>query len=188
MNYHVLLLEDVLNHGRKGDLTHVKPGFARNCLLPQGKAILASKSTIKLRERLQKERLEQAAEDRKESEALAKTLQGKMFETVVKVDPEGHMYGSVTAQDIAAILQKEGHAIDKKHIALSHPIKQIGNHQVRLLLPEEVEGSVGLTVKPDREIKPKAAKKKTEEEKSEEEASKDEAPAEEEAEKKEEEK
>ena len=159
MKYHILLLEDVLNHGRKGDLVFVPPGFARNFLLPQGKALLASNSTIKMREKLQNERSQQAEQDKASSLALADQLKGVIVETVVKVDPDGHMYGSVTVADIVEILAKEGYEVDKKHIALHHPIKVIGNHHVALKLPEGVEASVGLTVKPDREIKKKAALK-----------------------------
>jgi large subunit ribosomal protein L9 len=159
MKYQILLLEDVLNHGRKGDLVSVPPGFARNFLLPQGKALLASHSTIKMREKLQKERAEQAEKDKVTSLALASKLKGVVLETVVKVDPDGHLYGSVTIADIVEILAKEGYEVDKKYIALHHPIKLLGNHHVPLKLPEGIEASVGLTVKPDREIKKKAGLK-----------------------------
>ena len=152
MKYHILLLEDVVNYGRKGDLTHVAPGYARNFLLPQKKAMLATRATIKMRSRLQEERKEQAHVDRKESEKLAHKLEGKTFETTVKVDPEGHLYGSVTAMDIVEIMVRGGYEVEKKHIALIHPIKQIGTYQVNLRLPEGVEVAVGLIVKPDREI------------------------------------
>jgi large subunit ribosomal protein L9 len=155
MKYHILLLEDVLNHGRKGDLVFVPPGFARNFLLPQGKALLASNSTIKMREKLQTERSEQAEKDKKTSLELASRLKGVMLETVVKVDPDGHLYGSVTVADIVDLLAKSGYEVDKKSIALHHPIKVIGNHHIPLKLPEGVEAAVGLSVKPDREIKKK---------------------------------
>ncbi len=157
--YHVLLLEDIVNYGRKGDLVHVAPGFARNFLLPQKKALLATRVTIKMRTKLQEERSLQASIDRKESEKLAATLEGKTFETIVKVDPEGHLYGSVTAAEIMDIMNREGYEITKKHVALIHPIKNLGSHQVNLRLPEGVEVSVGLIVKPDREIVKKAVAK-----------------------------
>ncbi len=155
--YHVLLLDDVVNYGRKGDLVHVAPGFARNFLLPQKKALLATRVTIKMREKLQEERKLQAAVDRKESEKLAKELEGKSFETIVKVDSEGHLYGSVSIADIKELLSQGGFEIHKKCISLSHAIKQIGSYQVNLKLPEGVEASVALLVKPDREIVKKAA-------------------------------
>ncbi len=155
--YNILLLEDVINYGRKGDLVHVAPGFARNYLLPKKKALLATRVTIKMREKLQQERKVQAEIDRKESEKLAAKLEGKTFETTVKVDPEGHLYGSVTAHDIMELVVREGFTIEKKHVALLHPIKQIGTYQVNLRLPEGVEVSIGLLVKPDREIVKRAA-------------------------------
>ncbi len=154
--YHILLLEDVINYGRKGDLVHVAPGFARNFLLPKRKALLANRVTIKMRAKLQEERNLQAGIDRKESEKLALQLEGRSFETTVKVDPEGHLYGSVTTHDIREILLRDGFEIEKKHIALAHAIKQVGTVPVTLKLPEGVEVIVGLVVKPDREIIKKA--------------------------------
>lgn len=153
MKYQILLLEDITNHGRKGDVVDVAPGFARNYLLPGGKALLATKTTLKKREQLQKERSLQAVEDKKKSEHLAGQIRGMMFETIVKVDPDGHMYGSVTAVDIVEILEKYGYIVEKKSILLHQPIRQIGNAQINLRLPEGVELSIGLAVKPDREIK-----------------------------------
>lgn len=163
MKYHLLLLEDIINHGRKGDFVHVAAGFARNYLLPQKKAILATKSTVQMREKLQKERSEQALKDRAQSERVVAAIQGQMFETVVKVDPDGHMYGSVTAADISEILARAGQTVDKKHIVLPNPIRVIGNYQVSLRLPEGVEASIGLVVKPDREVKKPQKKKEKEE-------------------------
>lgn len=150
--YHILLLEDITNYGRKGDLVHVAPGYARNFLLPQKKAMLATRATIKMRSRLQEERKKQADIDRKESEKIAQKLEGRTFETVVKVDPEGHMYGSVTSMDVLEILLREGLEVEKRHVSLIQPIKHIGTHQVNLRLPEGVEVAIGLIVKPDREI------------------------------------
>ena len=154
--YHILLLEDVINYGRKGELVHVAPGFARNFLLPKKKALLANRVTIKMRAKLQEERSKQAELDRVESEKLALKVEGRTFETTVKVDPEGHLYGSVTTADIREILARDGFEIEKKHIALAHAIKQIGTYPVTLKLPEGVEVVVGLIVKPDREIVKKA--------------------------------
>jgi len=172
MKYKVLLLEDIINQGRKGEIVEVAPGFARNFLLPQKKALLASRSTLKMRDHLQKERAEQALEDKKKSEKMAAEIRGMMFETVVKVDPDGHMYGSVTPADIVEILNKYGHTVDKKCVLLAHPIRQIGNFQINIRLPEEIEVSLGLAVKPDREIKKPEKAKETQviEEKSEQES------------------
>lgn len=164
MKYHVLLLEDVPNHGRKGDLAFVAPGFARNYLLPRGKAMMATSATINMRKKLQEERGLQAKKDRADAEALAAKIHKKSFAITVKVDPDGHMYGSVAAADISTLLFNEGFEVDKKYIALNHPIRETGNIEVRLKLPEGVEASIGLSVNPDREIKKKVVKEEKVEE------------------------
>lgn len=160
MKYHVLLLEDVTNHGRKGELSHVAPGFARNYLLPQGKAVLASYSSIKLQAKLKAEREEQAKKDKIESEKKAATLKDRTFSTIVKVDVDGHMYGSVTSKDIVTLLFNEGVEIERKNIVLHLPLKFIGKHEVPLRLPENVMVTITVEIKPDRiiEKKKKAAK------------------------------
>ena len=176
MKYHVLLTEDIWGHGRKGDLVYVAPGFARNFLLPKGKALLASAATINMRERLKEERLQQAIVDKKSSEALAAKIKGNVYSITVKVDPDGHMYGSVSQADIVELLAKDGLVVEKKHIAITHPIRQIGSVPVCLKLPEGVIVEIALEVKPDREIKRAAPQEKVKaetpkEEKSEEEGS-----------------
>lgn len=155
MKYHVLLLEDVTNHGRKGELAYVAPGFARNYLLPKAKAILATYATVKTQEKLKKEREAQAIIDRKESEKKAALIKEKSFATVVKVDSDGHMYGSISVKDIVDFLASEGLDIEKKHVLLPLPIKTLGTHTVNLRLPEEVFAAVSIEIKPDRVIEKK---------------------------------
>lgn len=159
MKYRVLLLEDVTNYGRKGDIVDVPPGFARNHLLPKAIALLASFATVKQQENLQKERAEQAKVDLVKAEKLAQELHGKKFETIVKVDHDGHMYGSVSVQDIVELLFNNGVEITKKQVVLHMPIKSLGVHKVALKLPEEVTASVSIEVQPDRVIKKKEEKK-----------------------------
>ena len=163
MKYHVLLLEDVTNHGRKGELTYVAPGFARNYLLPRAKAVLASFATVKMQTKLTQEREEQAKKDRVESEKIAATLKGKKFSTIVKVDHDGHMYGSVSSREIVALLFNEGITIEKKQVALHLPLKYLGTHSVTLKLPEDISCVISIEIKPDRIVEKK--KKPQEEEK-----------------------
>jgi large subunit ribosomal protein L9 len=158
MKYHVLLLEDLTNYGRKGDLARVAPGFARNFLLPEGKALLATPSTIKMQANLKKERDEQAKKDKVESEKLAASLKGRQFSTVVKVDNDGHMYGSVSSKDIAVLLFNEGVTLDKKHVALHSAIKTLGTHTISLKLPESVVCEIIIEIKPDRIVEKKKKK------------------------------
>jgi large subunit ribosomal protein L9 len=162
MKYHVLLLEDVTNHGRKGELAYVAPGFARNYLLPHAKAILATYATVKTQEKLKKERDAQAIIDRKESDKTAALIKEKSFSTIVKVDNDGHMYGSVTVKDIVEFLFNEGVKIEKKHVLLPMPIKTLGTHAVNLRLPEEVLATVSIEIKPDKIIEKKKKAPKVE--------------------------
>lgn len=159
MQNQLLLLEDIDNLGRKGEVVQVKPGFARNYLVPQRKAVVVDKRTLRMQEKLKEERAKQAAVDKKESQALAEQLKDKTFEVKVKVDPDGHMYGSVSASDIAEILAKEGFVITKKNVKLAHPIKKTGVHPITLNLKEGIEARFALKVYADHPVKRAAEKK-----------------------------
>ncbi len=149
MKNQLLLLEDVGRLGRKGDIVKAKPGFARNFLLPQKKAVVASAHALKLRARLQAEREKQAIIDRDEAEKLAKIIDGKEIIVEVKVDPAGHMYGSVSAQDIVKLLEAEGVVLERQNIALVHPVKVTGRHKIDLKLKEGVVSYFMLHIVPE---------------------------------------
>jgi large subunit ribosomal protein L9 len=149
MKQQLLLLDDVDGLGRSGDVVTAKPGFIRNFLLPQKKAVIADKNTLKMQARLKEEREKKAAVDRKEAEELAAKLAGVVISTEVKIDPEGKMYGSVTSLDIARLIQAEGYPIERKNVLLSHPIKNLGRHTVELKLKEGVPASFMLEVIPE---------------------------------------
>lgn len=142
----LLLLSDVDDLGRSGDIVTVRPGFARNFLLPKKKAVVADKFTLRLQTKLKEQRSVQAAEDKKLSEELAARINGQEFTISVKVDPEGHLYGSVSGSDIANLINSQGFNIEKKQVALPHPIKALGTFEVALKLPEGVLASVNLQV------------------------------------------
>jgi large subunit ribosomal protein L9 len=147
MQNQLLLLEDVYNLGRKGDIVKAKPGFVRNYLVPQKKAVIASKQSLRLREKLQQERFKQATEDKIDSEKLAKFIEGKVLETSVKVDKTGHLYGSVSIIDIVELLNNEGLELDKNNIQLAQPLKKLGQHRVELKLKEGVPAYIFINVK-----------------------------------------
>jgi large subunit ribosomal protein L9 len=149
MQNQLLLLEDIHRLGRKGDIVKTKPGFARNYLLPQKKAVVATAHALKMRIRLQEEREKQAIVDKKEAEALAKLVEGKILKTEVKVDPAGHMYGSVSASDIVKLFEIEGVTVDRQFIALVHPIKVTGEHKIELKLKEGVNTFILLHIIPE---------------------------------------
>ncbi len=146
----LLLIQDVEDLGRSGDLVNVKPGYARNFLIPQQLAIVADKRTLRLQARLQEERQKRAVLDRSESEALVQKLEGMSIEIQVKVDHEGHMYGSVNQTDIIRLLQDQHNIeLEKKNVLLKHPVKEIGETEIELKLKEGVRASVLLKVTPE---------------------------------------
>lgn len=138
MKQQYLLIDDVEDVGRSGEIINAKPGFARNYLLPQQKAVLATAHTLRMQTKLQEERAKKAAVDQKESQALAEKLRGTVLTIDVKVDPEGNMYGSVGPSDIIELFAKEGVEVDRRNIGLNKPIKEVGVHQMILHLKEGV--------------------------------------------------
>lgn len=149
MQNQLLLLEDVENLARKGEIVKVKPGYARNFLLPSGKAVVADTRALRMQEKLREERAKQAVVDKKEALELAASLDKKEFTIVVKVDSDGNMYGSVSALDIAKLLKDHGFAVERTNVKLLQPIKSLGVYEVTLALNEGVKASVALTVDSD---------------------------------------
>ncbi len=146
----LLLLEDVEALGRSGDIVGVKPGYARNFLLPQGLAVVADKRALRMQARLQEERKKRAIVDRKESEELATKLEGQNLTTIVKVDHDGHMYGSVNASDVADLLaQQMSIHLEKRAIQLKQSIKATGTHTIHVKLKEGVQSTFSLTIEPE---------------------------------------
>lgn len=145
----LLLLDDVEGLGRSGDVVTAKPGYIRNFLLPQKKAVPASSATLKLQAKLKEERAKRAVEDKKAAEELSSKLVGFVIKTEVKVDPEGNMYGSVTTVDIAKMMQQKGFDVEKRNIALQQPIRAIGSHNIPLKLKEGVLSSFTLEIQPE---------------------------------------
>lgn len=149
MKQQLLLLKDVEALGKKGEVVTAKPGYVRNFLLPNGMAVIASANTLRKQERLRSERAEQAIVDRQESEELAKQIEAVLLEIKVKVDPEGHMYGSVSAADIAQIFQERGLPVDRKNVMLTKPIKETGLKEISIKLKEGVNIVTKLTIIPE---------------------------------------
>jgi large subunit ribosomal protein L9 len=146
MRNQLLLLEDVDNLGRSGDIVSVKPGFARNCLLPQKKAVIADPYTLRMQAKLKEERGKRADVDRKHSEELAQKIEGLSLEIAVKVDPDGHMYGSVTQADIVHLLEPVGIQLERRNVLLLHPIKTLGLQTINLKLKEGIPAQFTLNV------------------------------------------
>lgn len=151
MKNQLLLIEDVDDVGRSGDVVSVKPGFARNFLIPKKKAVVANPHTLRMQQRLKDERAKQAVVDQKEAEELANRLEGKVLTQIVKVDPEGHMYGSVTALDIVQLLEQEGFKLERRNVLLAQPIKTLGEHIISLKLKEGVPAKVILKIEAEQQ-------------------------------------
>lgn len=146
----LLLLEDVEALGRKGEIVSVRNGYARNYLFPQGFAITADARALRMQERLREERLKKAILDKQDSEKLASAMVEVTLTIPVKVDHEGHMYGSVTTADIVHLLQTEkGITLEKRFVQLPHPIKEVGSHTIKLKLKEGVAAEIVLNVVPE---------------------------------------
>ncbi len=143
---HVILLERVAKLGQMGDVVSVKQGFARNFLLPQGKALRATDAN-KAAFESQKVTLEaKNLETKTEAQAIADKLGGQQFVVIRSASDAGALYGSVTNRDAADAATKEGFAVDKKQIILQNPIKELGLHKVGVSLHPEVECSIELNV------------------------------------------
>ena len=142
----VILLERVEKLGAMGDTVRVKDGYARNFLLPQGKAMRANDAN-KARFDAQKAQLEaDNLETRKEAEQFATRLDGQKFILIRQAADSGALYGSVTTRDAAEAAAESGITIDRRQIILVRPIKELGLHDVSVRLHPEVEVTISLNV------------------------------------------
>ncbi len=142
----VILLERVAKLGQMGDVVSVKSGFARNYLLPQGKALTASERNIADFEARKVQLEAQNLETRKEAEALGERLGGQVFVVIRSASDGGALYGSVTPRDAAEAAEAGGFTVDRKQIVLTRPIKDLGLHDVSVTLHPEVEVTIQLNV------------------------------------------
>ncbi|WP_425101234.1 50S ribosomal protein L9 [Tropicibacter sp. S64] len=142
----VILLERVAKLGQMGDVVDVKPGFARNYLLLQGKALTASKENIASFEERKAQLEARNLETRKEAEALADRLGGQQFVVIRQASDGGNLYGSVTTRDAAEVATAEGFSLDRKQVIIRQPIKVLGLHEVEVHLHPEVMVTISLNV------------------------------------------
>ncbi len=142
----VILREDVKSLGKAGELVKVKPGYARNFLLPKGLAYEATEGNRKRIQSESKARDARMAEERSAAEAIASRLNAVSLTLSRKAGEGDRLFGSITAQDIADALAGQGHAVDKRKIELEHPIKTIGVHAIPVRLHHEVQAELRLTV------------------------------------------
>ena len=142
----VILLERIGRLGQMGDVVTVKDGYARNFLLPQGKALRATKAN---RERFESQRAQLEAhnlERKSEAEAVATKLDGQSFIIIRQAGESGQLYGSVSTRDIAGAVSEGGFTIERRQVMLDRPIKSIGLHDIRIALHAEVTPHVAINV------------------------------------------
>lgn len=142
----VILLERVAKLGQMGDKVRVRDGYARNFLLPQGKALRANKANLAKFEAERAQLEARNLERRKEAEAVGEKLAGQSFIVIRSAAETGQLYGSVSTRDIAAVATAGGFTVARGQVHLSEPIKTIGLHTVAIALHPEVEVSITINV------------------------------------------
>ena len=142
----VILLERIEKLGAIGDVVNVKPGFARNFLLPNGKALRANDSNRKVFE-ANREKIEaQNAERRAAAEKDSKSIEGASVQLIRQASNAGQLYGSVSARDLVEALEAQGHKVAKNQVVLDKPIKALGVQDVRIALHPEVSVNIRVNV------------------------------------------
>ena len=146
----LILREDVQGLGHAGDVVDVKPGYARNFLVPEGKAVLASAAKLREVEHLKRQIAEKVAKELADHRALKDRIE-KLGEIAVpaKAGDEGKLFGSVTVVQLAELLAARGVEIDRRRIDLPEPIKTVGDHAVTVRLHREVNATLRLKVVPE---------------------------------------
>ena len=144
----VILREDIKTLGRAGEMVRVKPGYARNYLLPQGLAYEATEGNKKRVAAETRVRAARNQAERAEAERVAATLNDVVLTLTGKAGEEGKLFGSITSQDIADALAQQGQSVERRRIELEHPIKTTGTHSVTVRLHPEVHAQLRVSVVP----------------------------------------
>lgn len=142
----VILKEDILSLGYKDDVVNVKKGYARNFLIPQGKAVIATDSAKKVLAENQRQRAHKLAQIKADSEALAAKLEGVILTIGAKTSKTGTIFGSVTNIQIAEALLEKGFEIDRKIILIKDQVKEVGSYTAVVKLHKEVSVEIPFEV------------------------------------------
>lgn len=142
----VILMQDVLHTGKRGEVIDVKPGHARNYLIPQGLALLATPGNLKYFEQQRTKIDAKHAKEREAAGEIAAQMAGTRLTVAKRVGESETLYGSVTATEVAELLEAKGISIDRRRIDLEGGIKTLGDHEVRIELHPEVVAEVTVTV------------------------------------------
>lgn len=142
----VILRDDVPNLGKIGEVVRVKPGYARNYLLPRGLAVEASGKNLGVLEHQKRVIAAKADRDLKTAQAAAGKIEGTKLVVRVNAGEEGRLFGSVTNLDIERLLAEKGIHVDRRRIALDEPIKQLGTYPIVVTVGRDVKVTVQLSV------------------------------------------
>lgn len=142
----VVLLERVAKLGQMGDVVSVKNGFARNFLMPQGKALRATKANLAAFEAQRVQLEANNLEGKTEAEAMAAKIDGQQFVVIRSASDAGSLYGSVSNRDAAEVATEAGFTVDRKQIVLERPIKDLGLHNMSVVLHPEVAATIVINV------------------------------------------
>ena len=142
----VILKEDVQNLGQQGDVVEVKPGYARNYLMPQKLAILFTKQQKKSIEEAQRVEERKLEREKDQLESVLKQVEDLSLSLKMQSEEDSKLFGSVTKLDIVKLLEENGITLDKKYVDLSSPIKTLGEHKVNIVFTREMSASFTLTV------------------------------------------
>ena len=142
----IVLRDDVDKLGRRGEVLDVAAGYARNFLLPKGKALPATEGNLKRVEQERRKHAVHLAKEKEDAAAMGRRLAGLSCTIVRKVGENDQLYGSVTAADVAEYLEKEGVVIDKRRILIEEPIRALGIYTIPVKLHAEVTGEVRVWV------------------------------------------
>jgi len=151
MAVQVILRDDVANLGKIGDVVRVKPGYARNFLLPRGLAVEANPKNLRVLEHQKRVISAKAEREHKSAEAAAKRLDGLRITIQARAGEEGRLFGSVTNMDVERLLAEKGFPVDRRRITLDEPIKQLGTYPITVQIGRAVRATVQLTVEPEQE-------------------------------------
>ncbi len=142
----VILLEKIGKLGHLGDKVVVKDGFARNFLIPTGKALRVTKANIEMFEAKKAELAKKSEEAKKVAETISAKIKGKSFVVIRQAGDTGHLYGSVSTRDLSAVFKTAGADIDYTKITIDTPIKEIGIYEVKVTLHPEIVDTVKINV------------------------------------------
>jgi large subunit ribosomal protein L9 len=134
----VILADDVRGLGHRGDTVSVKPGYARNFLFPQGAAYEATSANVRRLGEEKKKYDEKTLQEKGVAQTVAGKIEGMTVVVVKKAGEEGHLYGSVTASEIADALAAKGVEVDRRRVELAEPIRRLGSHTVHVRLHRDV--------------------------------------------------